>query len=144
MIEKKYIKNMNITIKNNITGLINSIEFKLFEEFNTQNEYMGYLIHSMNINMDSILHIKARTQQHFTKEHLRMYLVENGFMEEALKNTAVKRIAQMEYCEMMSSICIESCMVHYKKTLRPDLERRKKLADEYQRNFLGNLDEKKT
>ena len=33
MIEKKYIKNMNITIKNNITGLINSIEFKLFEEF---------------------------------------------------------------------------------------------------------------
>lgn len=135
---------MNITIKNEITGLINSIEFKLFEEFTNQNEYMGYLIHSMNTNMDSILHIKARTQQYFAKEHLKMYLFENGFLEDSLKNTAVKRIAQIEYCEMMSSICIESCIVHYKKTLKPDAIRRKKFADEYEKNFLGNLNEKKT
>lgn len=135
---------MNITIKNELTGLINSIEFKLFEQFNNQNEYMGYLISSMNTNMDSILHIKARTQQHFTKEHLRMYLLENGFMEEVLHSHVVKKIAQMEYCEMMSNICIESCMIHYKKTLRPDVLRRKKLADEYEKNFLGMLNEKKT
>lgn len=135
---------MDITIKNELTGLINSIEFKLFEEFNNQNEYMGYLISSMNKNMDSILHIKARTHQHFAKEHLKMYLLENGFIEEALHTHIVKQIAHMEYCEMMSNICIDSCMVHYKTTLKPEAQRRRKLADEYEKNFLGILNEKKT
>ena len=135
---------MKITIKNELTGLINSIDFKLFEQFNNQNEYMGYLISSMNTNMDSILHIKARTQQHFAKEHLRMYLFENVLNAEILHNQIVKQTAHMEYCEMMSSICIESCLVHYKKVLKPDAQRRKKLADEYEKNFLGMLNEKKT
>lgn len=137
-------KTMKITIKNEITGLFNNIDFKLFEQFNNQNEYMGYLITAMNINMDSILHIKARTQDHFTKEDIRIYLLENGFLEEVLKNTTVKNIAQIEYCKMMSNICIESCLIHYKTTLKPDLMRRKKYADEYEKTFLGNFNEKKS
>lgn len=135
---------MKITIKNAITGLFNSIEFRLFEEFNTQNEYMGYLISSMNINMDFILHIKSKTQKHFAQEHVKMFLFENGFLENDLTHNEIKKIAQIEYCEMMSNVCIDTCVIHYKKTLKPNLIRRKKLADEYEKNFLGNLNEKKT
>lgn len=130
---------MKITIKNEITGLFNSIEFRLFEEFTNQNEYMGYLINAMNRNMDFILYIKSKTQKHFAQEHLKMFLFENGFLE-----NEIKKIAQIEYCEMMSNVCIDTCMVHYRKTLKPSLIRRKKLADEYEKNFLGNLNEKKT
>lgn len=133
---------MDITIKNEITGLLNHIEFNLFEQFANQNEYMSYLIRSMNINMDSILYIKTKTQQYFANEHVKMYLFENGFLEDAMKSSSVKKLAQIEYCEMMSAICIESCIIHYKNTLKPDLIRRKKLAEEYEQNFLSNLNEK--
>lgn len=135
---------MKITIKNEMTGLFNNIEFKLLKQFTNQNEYMKYLTSSMNINIDSILHIKSKTQQHFSKEHLKMNLLENGLLEDILKNNIIKSIAQMEYCEMMSNICIESCLIHYRTTLKPDLIRRKKYADEYEKTFLGNLNEKKT
>lgn len=135
---------MQITIKNEITGLFNTIDFTLFEQFNNQNEYMHYLLHAMNINMDSILHIKSKTQQYFANEHVKIYLFENGFLEEAMKSTTIKKLAHLEYCEMMSSICIEACLIHYKNTLKPDLIRRKKLADEYAQNFLSSLNEKKS
>lgn len=135
---------MSISIKNELTGLINNIDFKIFEQFNSQNEYMGYLIHSMNINMDAILHIKVKTQTYFASEKVKMYFIENVFTEESLQGNIAKKRAQLEYAEMMSNICIDSCMVHYKKTLKPDAIRRKKLADEYEKNFLGMLNEKKT
>lgn len=135
---------MTISIKNELTGLINRIDFKIFEQFNSQNEYMGYLIHSMNMNIDAILHIKVKTQAYFAAEKVKMYFIENVFTEQSLQGNIAQKRAQLEYAEMMSNICIDSCMVHYKKTLKPDAIRRKKLADEYEKNFLGILNEKKT
>lgn len=133
---------MTISIKNELTGVINRIDFKVFEQFNSQNEYMGYLIHSMNVNMDAILHIKAKTQNYFATEKIKMYFFENVFLDETLQVEVAKKKAQLEYAETMSNICIGSCMVHYKKTLKPDSIRRKKLADEYEKNFLEMLSKK--
>lgn len=133
---------MSISIKNEITGLINRIDFQVFEQFNSQNEYMGYLIHSMNINIEAILHIKVKTQNYFAAEKVKMYFIESVFTDDILQSDIAKKKAQLEYAEMMSTICIDSCVLHYKKTLKPDSIRRKKLADEYEKNFLGILNEK--
>lgn len=135
---------MSISIKNELTGIINTIEFKTFEQCNGQTEYMQYLIQSMNMNIESIVHIKVKTQTYFAAEKVKMYFIENMFIEPALQNNIAKKRAQLEYAENMSNICIDSSMVHYKKTLKPDAIRRRKLADEYEKNFLGILNEKKT
>ena len=138
---------MKITIKNEITGLMNTIEFKLFEELSNQNDYMSYLIGAMNINMDFILHIRARNQQHFAQEELKTYLFENGYTDEMLSTNnenTMKKIAERKYFEMMSNLCVTACVIHYKKTLKPDRTRRSKFADEYEKTFLGSLNEKKT
>lgn len=132
-----------ITIKNNITGLINHIEFKLFKNFNNQSDYMAYLIESTNKNMDSILHIRSRTLDYFTKEHLKIYLSQQESHSKEVNVNMVQKMAELEYSEMISDICVNAVYLHYKKTLKIDFERRKKLADEYEKMFLGILNDKK-
>lgn len=132
---------MKISIKNELTGIINHIDFRIFEDFNNQNDYLAYLIECMNINIESIKYIKNKTQEYFSKEHIKMYLYENGFIEIENEDLA-KRIAILQYAEMISTVCLESCMIHYKKTLKPDFEKRKILADKYEKNILGDLNEK--
>ena len=44
---------------------------------------------------------------------------------------------------MISTVCLETCMIHYKKVLLPDYEKRKKIADDYEKKVLGDLNEKK-
>lgn len=131
---------MKISIHNKITGLINHIEFKVFEDFNNQTDY---LIKSMNTNIDAIKYIKNKTQEYFSKENIKIYLYENGFIELDEKESLEKRIALLQYAEMISTICIDACMIHYKKELLPDYEKRKKIADEYEKKVLGDLNEKK-
>lgn len=134
---------MKISIQNKLTGLINHIDFKLFEDFNNQSEYLNYLINAMNINIESIKYIKHKTQEYYSKEHIKFYLYENGFIELENQEDLAKKLAILQYAEMLSTVCLEACMVHYKKRLNPDYERRKKLAEEYEKNVLGDLNEKK-
>ena len=134
---------MKFTLRNNITGSFNTIEFKLFEDFKNQNEYLKYLIKSMNINMDSIIHIRAKTQEYFIAENLKMFIFEQGFAEATIQEEITKRMAKLNYSEMMSNVCLDTCIIHYRKTLKPELSKRKLQSYEYEQKFLGEFNGKK-